>query len=203
MATERPTAVGAIGGLTHRDVVSFPGLGVSSDTSSMPARGQSGGSHGSHMINLINWSASFAHRLCRGLLPRSLISFLMVGALGMGVHLAIMKTGMVAFDLHFRAANLLAMIGAATFNYYLNNLATFSDKTLSGRSVFVGYALYMGVTSLGLVISMSVSSVAYAHGYYPVVAAIFGIVCGSLWNYLMSYTFVWRMISRYTSRRAG
>lgn len=155
------------------------------------------------MINLINWGAGLGHRLCFGLLPKSLISFLIVGALGMVVHLAIMQAGMGLLGLHFTLANLLAMVGAATFNYYLNNLSTFSEKSLKGRSVVVGYALYMAVTSLGLLISMSVSSVVYSHGYPPTIAAICGIVCGSLWNYLMSYTFVWRLISRVVARRAS
>lgn len=182
-------------------MVALAGYGSSSDEPPTSVGGQSG-SIGSHMINLINRSAALAHRLCLGLIPRSLISFLMVGALGMVVHLTIMKVGMEVLNLHFTVANLIAMVGAATFNYYLNNLSTFSDKSLRGRSVVVGYALYMAVTSLGLLISMSISSAAYGHGYLPVVAAICGIICGSIWNYLMSYTFVWRLISKVVARRA-
>lgn len=155
------------------------------------------------MINLINYSAGFVYRLSREIIPRSLISFLIVGALGTIVHLAIMKSGMFFLGLGFRPANLLAMIGAATFNYYLNNASTFSDKKLRGRSILVGYALYMGVTSLGLSISMGIASIAYTHRLPPVPAAICGIICGSLWNYLMSYTFVWRLIAGLVSRRSS
>ncbi|MFC4525299.1 GtrA family protein [Dyella halodurans] len=154
------------------------------------------------MINFVNRVSGLAHRFCLGLLPRSLISFFTVGALGMGVHLAIMKAGMIVLQLDFRIANLIAMIGAATFNYYFNNAATFSDKTLRGRSILVGYALYMGVTSLGLAISMGVSTIAYARGLPPVIAAVCGIVCGSMWNYLMSYAFVWRLITAVIAKRA-
>jgi putative flippase GtrA len=153
------------------------------------------------MINLINWSAGIAHRACFRLVPRTLISFLIVGALGMVVHLAIMKVGMLAFGLSFHVANPVAMVGAATFNFYLNNNATFHDKVLRGRSVFLGYAVYMGVTSLGLGISMTVASLTYARGYGPVLSAVAGIICGSLWNYLMSYTFVWRLVNRIAARR--
>lgn len=155
------------------------------------------------MINFINYSAGFAHRLSRGIIPRSLISFLIVGALGTIVHLTIMKTGMGVFGLPFRIAYLIAMIGAATFNYYLNNTATFSDRALRGRSILVGYALYIGVTSFGLVISMTVASAAYAHGLSPIPSAICGIGCGSLWNYFMSYTIVWRLIAGLIGRRSN
>lgn len=155
------------------------------------------------MINFVNQVSGFVHRLCVGLVPRSLISFFTVGAFGMVVHLAIMKAGMGALHLDFRVANLVAVIGAATFNYYLNNAATFSDRTLRGRSILVGYMLYMGVTSLGLAISMGVSSALYAHGFSPVVAALGGIVCGSMWNYLMSYTFVWRLITAVMAKKSG
>lgn len=110
---------------------------------------------------------------------------------------------MGVFGFPFRLAYLIAMIGAATFNYYLNNAATFSDKALRGRSIIIGYALYIGVTSLGLVISMVIASSAYAHGLPPIPSAICGIGCGSLWNYFMSYTFVWRLIAALIRRRSN
>jgi len=153
------------------------------------------------MIRFIRWGATFAHSLLRGLIPLSLLSFLIVGALGVVVHLSILKIGMNVFGVPFRPANALSMIGAATFNFCLNNLSTFRDKMLGGRRVLVGYALYMGITSLGLVVSLAVSSAAYAHGLSPVLAALCGIVVGSLWNYCMSYTFVWRLLSRLKLRR--
>ena len=33
------------------------------------------------------------------------------------------------------------------------------------------------------------------------IAALGGIVVGSLWNYLMSYTFVWKLLSNFSGRR--
>jgi len=153
------------------------------------------------MIRLIRWGAALAHSLVRGMIPLSLLSFLIVGALGVVVHLSILKFAMLVLGLPFRPANALSMIGAATFNFCLNNLSTFSDKKLGGRRVLVGYALYMGITSLGLIVSLGVSSVAYAHGLPPVLAALCGIAVGSLWNYCMSYTFVWRLLSKLKLRR--
>lgn len=152
------------------------------------------------MVRLINWGTALGFRICCGLIPRSLISFLIVGSLGMLVHLAIMQACMSLVALPFALANLLAMVGAASFNYYLNNQATFTGRALRGRSVLIGYVLYMAVTSLGLSISMAVSSLAYAHGYPAILSAMAGIVSGTGWNYLMSYTFVWRLMSRFTAR---
>lgn len=162
-----------------------------------------GAAKGVSMIRLIRWGAATAHSLFRGMIPLSLLSFLIVGALGVVVHLSILKIGMNVLGIPFRSANALSMVCAATFNFCLNNLSTFRDKMLGGRRVLVGYALYMGITSLGLIVSLSVSSVVYSHGLSPVLAALCGIVVGSLWNYCMSYTFVWRLLSMLKLRRRG
>lgn len=155
------------------------------------------------MINFVNRISGCAHRLSFGLVPRSLISFVIVGALGMIVHLTIMKTCMSALHLDFRRSNFVAMVVAASFNYSLNNIATFKDRMLRGRSILVGYILYMGVTSLGLAVNMGISTGLYRHGCSPVMAAIGGIACGSVWNYLMSYTFVWRLITAVLAKKSG
>lgn len=133
--------------------------------------------------------------IIRGLLPKSLISFLIVGSLGVVVHMTVLKTVMLLATDNFRYANACAMIVAATFNYLLNNKATYRDTRLSGKRIIAGYAIYLAITSAGLALSLLISGEVYDRIGMPMASALSGIVVGSLWNYFMSYNFVWKLLS--------
>lgn len=154
------------------------------------------------MIKLIGRVARIGVRISFGILPETLVSFLVVGALGVLVHITVLKTAMLLASSSFQSANLIAMFFAASFNYFLNNQSTFREQTLAGHRVIVGYFSYLCINSLGLGISFFVSSRLYSHYPFPIPAALAGIVSGSLWNYLMSYTFVWKLLSKFNDREA-
>ncbi|HTV84721.1 MAG TPA: GtrA family protein [Dyella sp.] len=146
------------------------------------------------MIKTIAWLTQLGRKLTFNLLPESLISFLVVGALGVLVHLTVLKLSMSTIIHAFTYANLMAMVFAATFNYVLNNNSTFADSALVGRHVYLGYVCYVGITAVGMAISLSISTRIYATHGMPMIAALCGIVAGSLWNYLVSYTLVWKFL---------
>jgi putative flippase GtrA len=146
------------------------------------------------MIKTITWLTRLGRRLTLNVLPESLISFLIVGSLGVLVHLAVLKLSMSTIIHAFTYANLTAMLFAATFNYVLNNNATFADNALVGRHVYLGYVCYVGITAVGMAISLFLSTKLYAAHGMPMIAALGGIVAGSLWNYLVSYTVVWKFL---------
>ncbi|HEY4093128.1 MAG TPA: GtrA family protein [Luteibacter sp.] len=154
------------------------------------------------MIKFIGRLARLGVRLTMGILPESLISFLIVGSLGVVVHVAVLKTAMAIHDTPFKWANLCAMLVAATFNYLMNNESTFRHTGLAGRSAFFGYFFYLGITSLGMLLSLGVSTHVYEWHKGPILAALAGIVVGSLWNYCMSYTFVWKLLTRVTRAKS-
>jgi dolichol-phosphate mannosyltransferase len=147
------------------------------------------------MLQLINDLSALIHRLSRRLVPVTLISFLIVGSLGVIVHMAVLKLSMHFITGNFRVSNAVAMLCAATFNYTLNNKSTFRHDGLAGKRVFAGYLIYLGITSLGLGASLLVSGAVYDRTSAPMMAALCGIIVGSLWNYFMSYNFVWKLLS--------
>lgn len=147
------------------------------------------------LARLIERTSRIISSLIRGILPITLISFLIVGSLGVVVHMAVLKTALYCATDSFRYANAAAMAVAATFNYLLNNKATYRESTLSGKRIFIGYAIYLSITSAGLALSLLISGEVYDHIAMPMVAALSGIVVGSLWNYFMSYNFVWKLLS--------
>jgi len=148
------------------------------------------------LVRSLDALSTFGHRTCFGLLPKTLISFLLVGSLGVVVHMFILKIMMLGVTPNFKYANGTAMIFAATFNYLLNNKSTFHKNTLSGRKIIAGFVIYLLITSVGLVSSLTVSSWVFERNHMPMAAALCGIVVGALWNYLMSYAFVWKLLSK-------
>lgn len=152
------------------------------------------------MLQLINNLSALIHRLSRRMVPVTLISFLIVGSLGVVVHMVVLKLSLHFISDNFRVSNGLAMLCAASFNYALNNKSTFRHDCLAGKRVVAGYLIYLGITSLGLAASLFVSGLVYDRTFAPMVAALCGIVVGSLWNYFMSYNFVWKLLSRRLGR---
>jgi putative flippase GtrA len=153
------------------------------------------------MIRLIGQLSRFTRKMTFNLLPESLISFLIVGALGVLVHLSVLKITMTAFTLDFKYANLTAMLFAATFNYIMNNKSTFSDKALVGHHLYLGYICYVGITAVGMAISLLISTRIYAAHGMPMISALAGIIAGSFWNYCMSYTIVWKFLFHLSKQR--
>ena len=147
------------------------------------------------MLHFINTLSAFIHRLSRNTVPTTLISFLIVGSLGVVVHMAVLKLSMHFISDSFRLSNGLAMLCAASFNYTLNNKSTFRHDGLHGKRVLAGYVIYLAITSLGLAASLLVSGAVFDRTHAPMMAALCGIVVGSLWNYFMSYNFVWKLLS--------
>lgn len=146
------------------------------------------------MIRAIDWLTRLGRTMTFGLLPESLISFLIVGSLGAIVHLCVLKLAMATVIHEFKYAYLVAMLVAAKFNFFLNNKSTFKDRMLAGRHIFLGYFVYLGIISVGMGISMLVATRFYAEYHIPMVAAVCGIVSGSFWNYFASNTLVWKVI---------
>jgi putative flippase GtrA len=148
------------------------------------------------MIKIIGQMSRLARKMTFNLLPESLLSFLIVGAFGVLVHLSVLKTSMEFGGVQFKYANLTAMLFAATFNYLVNNKSTFRDRQLVGHHVWLGYLCYIAITGVGLGLSLLISTRLYAQHGMPMISALCGIIVGSLWNYFMSYTIVWKFLFR-------
>lgn len=150
------------------------------------------------LAGTIDKLSAWAFRLLRGYIPVTLLSFLMVGSLGVVVHMVVLNVSLYTWAPSFRWANAAAMLVAASFNYLTNNKATFGFASLSGRRWVLGYFIYLLITSVGLGLSLLVSGEIHDVIGRPMLSALAGIVAGSLWNYFMSYKFVWKLLSRAT-----
>ena len=133
------------------------------------------------MINILN----FKER-------NKLIKFGFVGALGTIPNLAIF---FVFVDIIGVNANLIvnvAFLFAVTQNYILNHLWTFKEQTKNYKISFSGWAKFVLTSLLGLLVNIIMLNIIlyFFDPEIKVIAQIFGILSGMIFNYTGSKLFV-------------
>lgn len=131
-------------------------------------------------------------RVCGRFVPPRLILFGIVGALGLVVHLAVLRSGM-GLGLTFGNAQTTAVTVAILFNYVLNNLITYRDiRHKTAGAWLKGLLGFYLVCSAGAVANVGVGVLVFAAEPRWWLAGIAGVVVGSLWNFCASTLLVWR-----------
>ncbi|MEI9990155.1 MAG: glycosyltransferase family 2 protein [Rhizomicrobium sp.] len=123
--------------------------------------------------------------------PRFLF-FALVGALGLVVHLIVLKSALLAGADNFYTAQAIATFVALTSNFFLNNELTYRDHRLKGASMFWGFIVFCLFCSIGAFTNVGIANWLYAEEPVWWVAGAAGAVMGLFWNYAMSSLFVWR-----------
>jgi len=123
--------------------------------------------------------------------PVKLVQFGAIGMLGVGVHLALLYLSLNQLGASFATAQAIAVIGAMTFNFALNNKFTYRDQQLKGFAWIGGLFSFYLVCSLGAVANVGIGSLVYEqlHGWW--IAGIAGAIVGSVWNYVASSWLTW------------
>jgi dolichol-phosphate mannosyltransferase len=141
---------------------------------------------------LVQFAGLLLDKVFGGLLPLRFISFALVGALGVVVHLAVLTTALKLTGLGFEGAQVIATLAAIVFNFQLNNDITYRDQRLRGPRLWRGLLLFMLVCSFGAVTNVGIAQILYeSHTTWSIAGAI-GAVIGVVWNYAVSATLVWR-----------
>ncbi len=141
---------------------------------------------------LTQFAGLLLDKMFGGLLPLRFISFALVGALGVLVHLAVLTTVLKLAGLQFEAAQAVATVVAMVFNFQLNNEITYRDQRLRGPRLLRGLLVFALVCSFGAVANIGIAKTLYdSHTNWSIAGAI-GAVIGVVWNYAVSATLVWR-----------
>jgi dolichol-phosphate mannosyltransferase len=127
-----------------------------------------------------------------GYLPLRFLSFAIVGAIGVMVHLAVLGLLRESTGFGFGAEQTIATIVAMVFNFELNNAITYADQRLKGPRLWRGLLLFMVVCGVGAIANIGIAKTLYdSHTAWSVAGAM-GAVIGVVWNYAVSATLVWR-----------
>ena len=132
-------------------------------------------------------------KLTGGAVTPRFLSFALVGTIGLGVHLLILRTALVAFGLEFPEAQAAATVVAMTGNFLLNNRLTYRDRRLSGVGFLKGLLGFYAISAVGALTNVGMASWLYAHEPVWWLAGVAGAVMGAVWNYSMATLLVWRV----------
>jgi dolichol-phosphate mannosyltransferase len=144
------------------------------------------------VLVLTQFAGLLVDKALGGLLPLRFLSFAAVGALGVGVHLAILIAGREGLGFGFSTAQIVATVIAMIFNFQLNNQITYRDQCLRGPRLWRGLLLFMLVCGIGAIANVGIARILYETNTYWTVAGAIGAVIGVVWNYAVSATLVWR-----------
>ena len=126
------------------------------------------------------------------IIPTRYALFGTVGALGVGVHMAVLALVYLAVGSTFAPAVVIATLTAMCFNFVLNNGLTYADQRLRGATAMLGgLAKFCLTCSVGALANVAVSVMLESNGVFWALAALAGILIGSVWNYALSSRFVW------------
>ncbi len=133
-----------------------------------------------------------ANKVTRGVVPVRFILFGLVGAVGVVVHLAVLRAALGVPGVGFATAQSIATIVAMTSNFFINNAFTYRDAQLHGWAAVKGLLLFFAVCGLGALANIGVASWIFDFSRRWWLAGLAGVVMGSVWNYALSSLFVWR-----------
>ena len=129
--------------------------------------------------------------LSKGLLSSSFVVFMMVGAIGLVVHLLVLNS-LISFDIQFFWSNTAAIFVSLVNNYLLNNTITFGGLHTTFWSKLTGFVKYSLANSFSLVANIGVAGYLFMGDYGVIASAIGGVISGTFLNYFMSREYVFR-----------
>jgi dolichol-phosphate mannosyltransferase len=125
-------------------------------------------------------------------IPTRFALFVLVGAIGVLVHLAVLAPLYLNHRHHFPQAQLIATAVAMTFNFLLNNAITFRDRRLKGRRIVTGLLIFYTACSMGALINVAFANLLVRQGIVWYVAGVSGTIISSVWNYGVNAVLTWR-----------
>ena len=137
------------------------------------------------------------------LIPARFVMFVLVGGLGILVHLAVLAALYFTGKLDFLRAQAVATLAAMTFNFLVNNLTTFRDRRLRGLQLIRGLLIYYAACTIGAISNFAFARFLFAGGLPWYVAGVMGMAVSSVWNYGVNVLLTWRRDTRQLQRRVA
>jgi len=130
------------------------------------------------------------------------VLFGMVGALGVCVHLLILRTLLRVAGLSFADGQTVTTFIVMILNFTLNNSVTYRDRRLKGWRFWGGLLTFCLACGLGVVANVAIANEAFHRGVPWALAAITGLLFSSVWNYGVTSMTTWRQARRTREQRA-
>lgn len=141
---------------------------------------------------LFDFLAGLFDKTLGKVIPTRFALFGTVGALGVVVHFMVLSVLFFTLGERFAIAQTGAVLVAMSFNFWLNNWLTYRDKRLVGALALLrGWLGFIATCAVGAFANVAIATFMEGQGVFWALAALAGIVVGSVWNYALSSRFVW------------
>ena len=81
-------------------------------------------------------------------------------------------------------------------NYALNNILTYRDMRLRGWRWLQGWVSFTVACSVGALANVGIASYLFSMETQWALAALAGILVGTVWNYAVTLVYTWKMPQR-------
>jgi dolichol-phosphate mannosyltransferase len=144
---------------------------------------------------LIGWEylMLLADKIIGHIIPIRFFVFVMVGGLGLVVHLAVLWFCLDVVQLSFELSQATATGGAIIGNFTLNNWLTYHDRRLTGWKFVRGLLSFALICGVGAIANVGIATFLFSQQHLLWwVAGIAGAAMSAVWNYAVTSTFTWR-----------
>ena len=151
--------------------------------------------HGSSKLDasvLLDYVTLIGDKLVGRYIPVRFLNFVLVGLLGVVVHLAVLGFCFRLVGLGFYLSQAIATLVAMTTNFNLNNVFTYHDRRLRGLQLVYGHLSFYVICSIGAIANFQIALLLYQLQVPWALAGLSGAIVGAVWNYAVSSSFTWR-----------
>jgi len=131
-------------------------------------------------------------KLVGNFIPPQFVVYTVVGSLGLGIHLLVLRFFLAGLGIQFMESQAIATVVVIAINFWLNNIVTFRERRFRGIRLLRGLAIYYLGCSAGVLINLAVARFTSNAGGPWYVAGAFGLAVSAVWNYWVSSVFTWR-----------
>jgi len=131
-------------------------------------------------------------KLVGNFIPPQFVVYTVVGSLGLGIHLLVLRFFSARLGIPFLESQAIATTVVIGINFWLNNIVTFRERRFRGMGLWRGLAIYYLGCSAGVLINLAVARFTSNAGGPWYVAGSFGLAISAVWNYWVSSVFTWR-----------
>ncbi len=124
--------------------------------------------------------------------PVRFVSFMLVGGLGVFVHMAVLAALLNLFGRSFLVAQVSATLTAMAVNFALNNVITYRDMRLRGWDWVRGWFSFTLACSVGALANVGIAQYLFDNTTTWFLAGLAGILVGAVWNYAITLVYTWR-----------
>ncbi len=140
-----------------------------------------------------------ADKVIGHIIPIRFLVFVLIGGLGLIVHLSVLWFSLNPMQLGFALSQAMATGVAMTGNFMLNNWLTYHDRRLTGWRFLYGLSSFALVCSFGAIANVSIATLLFNHQHSVWwFAGIVGAAMSAVWNYAVTSALTWRAQSNRT-----